>query len=502
MASKTIECKYCGNTLKESYYPQHILTKKHILAVKDAGIKFKHEPEQRAIYRNINNSYRKTQVQTLGKKQVNLNESFKKFNQRLVLKGLAKITMEEYLQRNGKRTVAQPASVPGEPANKPIQPNPSTIPLNNAMRDLRSIIEKTLAKNKGKAIPQLDQSLIKQVEKHITAIQQATDCDDFKQQMVDNNKGLKNAPSKASTDQYVDKIRALHNKMFKTKFDCTDYSFLKDSKNVIDFIENKYTKVSKKKPIPEQISFQTKKAIYTAIVTISKNLGYKDILGPYDERQLFYSNKSESRKELAQLDGDQKKNYVDYNVLQKAYAKKYPLLESREEKMIADLFVLTPSRRLDWRTLEIVANVPSNEGNYLLCSLKGKTLIPTSFIFNAQKNKLKNTETWKFDDEVFGSNGKVIQERLQSYIAFTKKKPRDLLFSQLRNQKKQISSGAFGDKLRKIMEFITGKPFSSQLLRISFENWFQAKNPTYPQRIRMSKWMNHSVDTALSYAKT
>jgi hypothetical protein len=493
-----IICPVCknGKQLKLSYYNgSHKKTAQHIKALAGKAVVYKNDSDNREILRNNSrNHYKKIKdLDPIAKK---LSESFRKYNQRLVKSGNTKISLDEYKLRTGKNVQPNDQNQPNQPSRS------NNKPLDLAVLQIRALLEQGLSKNKGSAVPLLDKSLIKAVEQQVNAIEKAKNCDDFKQQMIENNKGIKNAPSKSSTDQYVDKIKALFNKMFKNKFDCTDYSFLKDSNKVIDFIENKYTKSSKKEPNPVQISFQTKKAIYTAIVTILKNLGWKDVLSPYEKRQLFFSNKSEARKGLAQLEGDQKKNYVDYNVLQKAYVSKYSLLKSREDQIIADLYVLLPSRRLDWRTLEIVTKTPSNEGNYLLCTTKGKALIPQSFVFNKQKNKLKNTETWGFDNTVFGDNGPIIQSKLQSYLSATKKKDGDLLFHQQQNKKRLMTSSAFGDKVRSIMLRLTGKEFSSQLLRISFENWFQAKNPTYPQRLLMSKWSNHSVETALSYAKT
>jgi len=133
-------------------------------------------------------------------------------------------------------------------------------------------------------------------------------------------------------------------------------------------------------------------------------------------------------------------------------------LKSVEDRMIYALYMLFPSRRLDYKNMKLTTetNIDKlNDINYLVLSN------PKQFIFNDYKTY--NT----YGKQIF-EIPKDLDMVINQYIAAKKLKNGDFLFSLLRDKKEPIAESNFSAKVKEVFKKVYGIPISMRFIRMSW----------------------------------
>ena len=180
------------------------------------------------------------------------------------------------------------------------------------------------------------------------------------------------------------------------------------------------------------------------------------------------------------------------NVGETEYNKNVNKLNNIDDILIYGLYILFPSRRLDYRNMKITTEQDINkinEINYLIMSNA-----PYRFVFNDYK-------TYKtYNKQVF-EVPKILSDVINKYINMKGLKNGDYLFSLDRNKKEPIAQSNFSLKISKVFEKIYNIPISIRFLRISWASNLYKSNPSIKQIKELSEIMAHSPDESRKYNK-
>ena len=280
---------------------------------------------------------------------------------------------------------------------------------------------------------------------------------------------------KASVDIQLTKLTNLRKNITGID-DCNelDFSFLSDTKNVLNYIDSNY---------------HTLKSRNSQIQGIASIL---QILPGSDKLYKFYSKISVDRQvgitvntDENTLSAKEKLNMLPWKDIKKIYKK----VADDYHKALIGIYVLIPPRRdMDYSQMTVINKEPDDtEFNYLVVD---KHNIPSKMIFNVYK-------TAKFYGQQVIKVPKTLQTVLKKYI--------DLY--QVKNNKPLFPTHG-GTHYKKISELISNifklysdKHITINGLRHSYISDFLAKNPSTAQKKKVATAMANSILVQMDYNK-
>lgn len=285
---------------------------------------------------------------------------------------------------------------------------------------------------------------------------------------------------------HVDTLKRLYKNVYgKNTYDQEDFLWLKDHKEIVNYINAKdWTKSTKNKH-------------FIVLASISREFkplekAYK-VYGKLNEK---LQNELQLKRNQNKLDKEgEDKNLgvtIPYNELRKMGGR----IVDANDRAIWSLYVLIPPRRAkDYRLMKLLHKNDYNKNlskdyNY---AIHGDTLSPTQFIFNVYKNdKFMGLQKIKIP--------KGIQFNLFNHIYNNKVKNGDFLFSK---NGKEYSQPAYTTMIGDVFEKYTKKRTGVNKLRSSYiTNQDNSK-----RKLNMNKWkilaykMAHSFQTQQGYIK-
>ena len=205
----------------------------------------------------------------------------------------------------------------------------------------------------------------------------------------------------------------------------------------------------------------------------------------------YYYLKIRDKRETNTLEEKDKDKIIDLD--RKGIIEKIEKTEKIEDKLILGLYLLIPSRRLEWRKV-IIKSIKPQEGNnnYLILSEN-----ITEVIFNDYKTCKIYGEQIIIIDDIY------LNQLIKKYIKEKELKEDDLLLSQEGNKKKEINEGNFSRKVREVLRRVYNRDITIRFIRISHIVKFNKENRgcRMIERRKLSEMMGHSIEEQLRYNK-
>lgn len=205
----------------------------------------------------------------------------------------------------------------------------------------------------------------------------------------------------------------------------------------------------------------------------------------------YYYLKIRDKRETNTLEEKDKDKII--NLDRKEIIEKIEKTEKIEDKLILGLYLLIPSRRLEWRKVIIKSIKPQEENNnYLLLTDNS-----IDIVFNDYKtSKIYGEQIIKIDDDY-------LNKLIKKYIEEKELKEDDLLISQEGNKQKEINEGNFSRRVREVFRKVYNRDITIRFIRISHIVKFNRENIgcRMIDRRRLSEKMGHSIEEQLRYNK-
>ena len=280
----------------------------------------------------------------------------------------------------------------------------------------------------------------------------------------------KKITKKSVKEQYTN-VRNLYKYMHGSETDCSNFDFLKDTKKVIKFINDR-EKWSKPASKNKQIQ---------SISSILK------VLKGFDAAYQIYSKKSTAdTKSYVETKGDikmsdaERKNFLMWPQIQKILIKKHKIDPSPRDRALMSLYVYLPPRRVeDIRLLTLSTNGKNlnDKFNYLVLD-KGK---PKELVYNVYKTaKTFGQQTIPVPDD--------LAEVLKTYIKYDKIKNKGVMFGTDGEYYQQ-----FSQVIANTFKKYSGKSVGANILRHSFIQNFLKGKRTPNEKKEIADMMAHSV---------
>jgi len=272
-------------------------------------------------------------------------------------------------------------------------------------------------------------------------------------------------------EKYNRQLRSLHKKMFPNlAWDC-DYTFLKDTKKVMKFIDENYINQSSK-------------------LTMYKNImGVISRVPNYVKYWMIYGKKHKAEKGILQgvvdenkLNPREEKNYIGWDdILNIGFT------ESKKNNVVYGLYTLLPPRRLEYATLTLTdEKKPDMSKNWLTINKRGVSYIIL--------NKYKTDNTYgQFKISLY--QNKELKKIINDYVKGQGLKSGDTLFSNA-----EQTAGNFGRLIKRVFTVGNRSP-GVNLLRHSYISHMNAKRLSVAKKKDLAKKMGHSVSVQGEYVR-
>jgi len=370
-----VECLKCGSVVTRGSYNRHTSTQKHLNGkVNKVGTRYE-------SMRSTTNNIRDRKIQEIGIEAVRKLEREKKAKQRVKAKETKKNKQPEKKEKEQEHN-----NVIDEfnSAQKQVQ----QIDNNKERTNLKDIINKTRSEvlMGNKTIEQA-KTLIKSKIKQFNANEsKSNDCKDFVNNLDNRNLSRPDDPNRNvdrdTLRKYIESIGRIYKGMTGNKFDCTNFTFLRNSVGVINYIE-------KRKFRGKLSSDGTKRNYYNAIRSILGRLeGYGTVNQVYQNMLNSYTEKVDKARGENRMNEKETQNYIPWPQI----VKYNDPFWTDEALLLFKLYTSIPPRRIkDYSLMKYVKgkSVPVVKGmdknyNYLVLNNNKN---PIALVFNNYKTK-------------------------------------------------------------------------------------------------------------------
>ena len=275
---------------------------------------------------------------------------------------------------------------------------------------------------------------------------------------------------KESVKQQLDKVKNLHKKMMKTTTDCSDFSFLRDTEKVIDFVNKEW---------------KTDDSRASQIQAISSIL---QAYGGYEKEYTIYSKYSSSKRiKINDKKGNnlltekEKLNMLPWKTIENLYKK----IKDPKDKALVAFYTLQPPRRVEDVSLIVIGEHDDPNKNSLLLDEKNKP-------HSVKYRKFKTDKTSKKITIVLSET---LQDILAKHIEKAGLKNGDPLFG-------TASKGYyvnFSETVSKTFKKYTKKTITANLLRHLYISNFLNKKRDGTEKQKLAKQMGNSVAMQAQY---
>jgi hypothetical protein len=275
---------------------------------------------------------------------------------------------------------------------------------------------------------------------------------------------------KESVKQQLDKVKNLHKKMMKTTTDCSDFSFLRDTEKVIDFVNKEW---------------KTDDSRASQIQAISSIL---QAYGGYEKEYTIYSKYSSSKRiQINDKKGNnlltekEKLNMLPWKTIENLHKK----IKDPKDKALVAFYTLQPPRRVEDVSLIVIGEHDDPNKNSLLLDEKNKP-------HSVKYRKFKTDKTSKKITIVLSET---LQDILAKHIEKAGLKNGDPLFG-------TASKGYFvnfSETVSKTFKKYTKKTITANLLRHLYISNFLNKKRDGTEKQKLAKQMGNSVAMQQQY---
>jgi hypothetical protein len=170
-------------------------------------------------------------------------------------------------------------------------------------------------------------------------------------------------------------------------------------------------------------------------------------------------------------------------------------LESIDDKLLYGLYTLTPSRRLDYRTM-IITNETDisklNELNYLVLNKEG--MKNKKFVFNDYKtSKTYGKQVFTIPTE--------LDNIIDTYLKTKGLSSGDKFIPLNRNKNEMLDEGNFSNRIKNVFHKVYGIPISLRYIRMSWSSDLYSKIPNVKEIKQLSFMMWDSPNESRLYNK-
>ncbi len=343
----------------------------------------------------------------------------------------------------------------------------------NELQDVIDVLKSEIDKPK---LPLPDVRVLIKTKADIGKVRQIENCNDLLEQVFRAktiylaNLTPPKTIKKESVKQQLDKVKNLHKKMTKTTTDCTDFSFLRDTEAVIEFINKE---------------FKTDDSRNSQIQAIASIL--QSYAGFDKEYEIFSKYSSIQRKAINQMKGDnlltpkEKEEMLPWKEIENLHKK----IKDPKDKAIVAFYTLQPPRRVEDVGLITIGEHTDTTKNSLLLDSKDKPL-------SIRYRKFKTDKTY---DKITIPLSKKLQDILAKHIEASGLKKGDPLFG-------TTSKGYyvnFSEIVSKTFKKYTKKNITANLLRHLYISNFLSKKQSGTEKEKLAKLMGNSVAMQAQY---
>lgn len=282
----------------------------------------------------------------------------------------------------------------------------------------------------------------------------------------------------STIQQYLNKIKIIHKKIFNFDLNINDLNFLKNTKLLINKIYCVYNS-----------SNSTLLGHFIALTAICRRIGFTIEADEYNKEMIKQRDIIHKQQGNNELTAKELKNYTDWLTI----LNHIPPQEIHS-RAIYTLYTSLPPRRLDYKDMIVKygnhnINDLSDEYNYYLPD-QNLLVFKNYKTYKTYKTQIINL----LDENTTYANYKKVKAILEEVIKT--KKDNDFLFTTKQN--KPIKN--FSNTIKKAFS-INDKYLTVNLLRHSFLSWFTSKTRTSNILEKVSYMMAHSVSTQSRYRK-
>lgn len=348
------------------------------------------------------------------------------------------------------------------------------IDISGIINDIRHLLQTAKTDPQNLNLPKVKEEIKEKVSTALVAVKAGENCKTL-------NSRLQQQDGKASLrtiELYQNQIRILHNKLYPNKkWDCSDYTFLKDANKIVDFIRKTYK------------SKHTHSKKINAITSIIRRLeGFDEAYKQYSKFNVSTLKEVEAIVGTNELSETQAKDYMPWADILKVGDK----ISDPRDKMLYSLYTEIPPRRLEYRTLILTdQKQKSTENNYLVIS-KG---IPITI----ELNHYKTARLYK-QYNIDLREHKALQDAIHNYTKHRGLYAGDYLFRKIA-ENQPVAQSYFTKMLQTMFKKYTNNKLSVGLLRHSFITHTRKQKLTLNQKKQIARAMAHTVGMADQYEK-
>lgn len=228
------------------------------------------------------------------------------------------------------------------------------------VQDLLSMVKSM--KLSSNATPEFKEAAAKEIlsaaKLKIQEFKKEQDCDDIKHLFIEQSKKDGKPITQKSADQYFAKIGTVYKRMYGRKWDCKDLAWLKDTDNVISFVNNNWANAS------------TRWNYILAITSVLKRfVGYEDAYAVYSSLSKAGLADYLDKRSDNILTPEEAKRILPWETIMKTRVQNKSI--PRIKKILFLLMQARPRRSGTYRTLQW-RTTDTDDANYLI--MRGNNL--------------------------------------------------------------------------------------------------------------------------------
>lgn len=277
--------------------------------------------------------------------------------------------------------------------------------------------------------------------------------------------------------QYVRMSGHIYDLMFKKKFDYKNFSWLKDHRNVIDFINNYYSNLASRRTYISMI--------YNLIQFF---VDFEDLVDVYREYKKIIDDQYDELKDDGKLSQPETNLWVDWDTLLDLTK---DIKDSRDNLLIQMYTRIPPRRTKAYSLLKVIRDTKNlndvpREYNYSVFN-KNNELV--ALVLNQYKT------VGKYGVYIIDNIPDSVKKASKKYFEEYNLKMGDPLFFGKKTKRVHYTNIAFSKIIKETFKKYTDKMIGTTVLRhIFISHFFQVNpNPTLRQQKQMSFKLGHSV---------
>ena len=294
---------------------------------------------------------------------------------------------------------------------------------------------------------------------------------DCTQEKLEAQHNMNSRASVKTLAKYNKQLKSLFKKMYPDlQWEC-DYTFLKETKKVMDFIDKNYKNQSSKLTMYKNI-----------LGILSREAGYNTYYKKYSDKHKSEKNTLQAVVDENKLNAREERNYISWTDIMKI-----GFTDNKKNNVVYGLYTLLPPRRLEYGTLTLTdSKKPDKSRNWLTINKRGVSYIIL--------NKYKTADSYgQYKISLY--QNKELKGIINDYVKEKGLKSGDTLFSAAEQE-----PGNFGRLIKKVFTIGNRSP-GVNLLRHSYISHMNNQRLSIAQKKELADKMGHSVSVQGEYVR-